>query len=56
MLDHLVAVRILAALVTQEVSWSPSVLSLTSALAGFPFTASHMHAAQIVLPSRSRSR
>src|SRR5215216_3875866 len=41
---------------SQEVSWTPSVLSLTSALAALPSTASQAHAAQIVLPSSSRSR
>src|SRR5215208_6366766 len=41
---------------SQEVSWIPSVLSLTSALAGLPPTVSQAHAAQMVDPSSSRSR
>src|SRR5918994_2081002 len=40
----------LHALATQEASWTPRMLSLTSASAGLPFTASQAHAAQIVLP------
>src|SRR5215203_6411514 len=45
-----------AAAVRQAPLWTPSVLSLTSALAALPPTASQAHAAQIVLPSSSRSR
>src|SRR5918997_7057350 len=45
----------LHAFATQEVSWTLVMLSLTRASAGLPFTASQAHAAQIVLPSSSRS-
>src|SRR5215203_940353 len=40
----------------QSASGAPSVFNLTRALAGLPPTASQAHAAQIVLPSSSRSR
>src|SRR5215203_1939902 len=40
----------------QAALWTPSVLSLTSALAALPPAASQAHAAQMVLPSSSRSR
>src|ERR671916_432564 len=43
------------AFATQEASWTPLSVNLTRALAGLPFTASQAHAAQIVLPSSSRS-
>src|SRR5918994_5503062 len=44
-----------AAAARQEASWLPSRSSLTSDLATLPSTASQAHAAQIVLPSSSRS-
>src|SRR5215207_6685687 len=40
----------------QELLWTPSLLSLTSALAALPSTLSQAHAAQMVDPSSSRSR
>src|SRR5918997_2563579 len=43
------------AFATQDASWTPRMLSLTRASAGLPFTASQAQAAQIVLPSSSRS-